>query len=118
MLAWRRDTRAGADDVSAIDRILTTVGFGTIHLERHTLDLASLDRADGIMGLAGWGQLAANAGRLSNDEAREWTREAHQANEAGSLRYKCVYVLATGHVAAGRRAITAQIRAQLCSAGA
>jgi SAM-dependent methyltransferase len=98
VLAWRRDTRPGAADVSAIDRALTNVGFGTVHVERHVLDLASLDQGDGIMGLAAWGVLAAAAGRVSDDAARHWTSDVHEANDAGTLRYRCEYVLAVGQV--------------------
>ncbi len=98
VLGWRRDTRPGAGVVRAIERALISVGFGDVHLERRLLDLESLDRADGIMGLAGWGTLAAAAGRLSDDAARRWSGEVHDANEAGTLRYRCEYVLVVGRV--------------------
>ncbi len=98
VLAWRRDTRAGANDVYAIEQILNDVGFVAVHVERHILELTSLDRADGVMGLPGWGLLAAQAVRVSEDAAREWSRRVHHADAAGTLRYMCEYLLSAGYV--------------------
>jgi hypothetical protein len=98
VLAWRAVTRPGAGVVQALERALATIGFGDIAIERTVLELDSLDRADGIMGLAGWGDLAATAGDISNRDARRWRHDVRRAHAAGTLRYRCTYVLAVGRV--------------------
>jgi SAM-dependent methyltransferase len=96
VLAWRTATRPGADTVRRIDSLLAEVGFEDVLVERHLLDLASLDRADGMMGVAEWGARAAAAGRLSAGAASHWSDEVRDANRAGTLRFRCDYVLAFG----------------------
>jgi SAM-dependent methyltransferase len=98
VLAWRAATRPGADMVRTIDSLLAELGFDDVHVERHLLDLTSLDRADGMMGVADWGDQAAAAGQLSAEDASQWRDEVHEADRAGVLRFRCDYVLACGRV--------------------
>jgi SAM-dependent methyltransferase len=98
VLAWRTTARPGADTVRTIDSLLVEVGFDSVHVERHLLDLTSLDRADGMMGVAEWGEQAAAAGQLSAGAASRWSDEVREANRAGTLRFRCDYVLAFGRV--------------------
>jgi ubiquinone/menaquinone biosynthesis C-methylase UbiE len=94
VLAWRASTRPGADTVRTIDARLAERGFESVHVERHLLELASLDRADGMMGVEGWGDQAASAGQLSAAAASTWSAEVRAANQAGTLRFRCDYLLA------------------------
>jgi SAM-dependent methyltransferase len=94
--AWRTSTRPGADTVRKLDSLLAELGFEDVLVERHLLDLTSLDRADGMMGVAEWGAQAAAAGRLSVGAASRWSDEVREANRAGTLRFRCDYVLAFG----------------------
>jgi SAM-dependent methyltransferase len=98
VLAWRTTTRPGADAVGTIEPLLVEVGFDSVHVERHLLDLRSLDRADGMMGVAEWGEQAAAAGQLSAGAASRWSDEVREADRAGTLRFRCDYVLAFGRV--------------------
>ncbi len=98
VLAWRTATRPGAATVRTIDSLLVDVGFDSVHVERQVLDVTSLDRADGMMGVAEWGEQAAAAGQLSAGAASRWSDEVREANRAGTLRFRCDYVLAFGRV--------------------
>ena len=94
VLAWRAGTRPGTDIVHTLDRALIAAGFADVHIERHVLDLASLDRADGMMGIAEWGARAAEANVVSPLVARRWSDAVQRASRDGSLRFRCAYVLA------------------------
>jgi SAM-dependent methyltransferase len=91
---WRVATRPGAGTVRALHDALAACGFLDINVESLILDLTDLDRADGIMGLAGWGQAAADAGALSREAAQRWSDDVRRAAHDGALRYRCVYLLA------------------------
>jgi SAM-dependent methyltransferase len=90
VLASRTATRAGAATVRALDGALAATGFEDVVIERHALDLTSLDQADGIFGLASWG--------ATLEGAEKWSEAVHAANVNGSLRYRCDYVLGLGRV--------------------
>ena len=94
ILEWRVHTRPGAATVHGLREVLEATGFSDVHVESLVLDLADLDRADGIMGLARWGHAAADAGALSERAAQRWRDDVHQAAHDGDLRYRCVYRLA------------------------
>ena len=79
ILDWRRGTRPGAATVHELPGSLRAAGFSDVHVDAVTLDLGDLDRADGIMGLAGWGRAAADAGLLSRDDVQQWTDDVHAA---------------------------------------
>ena len=72
---------------------LRAAGFSDVHVEAVTLDLGDRDRADGIMGLAGWGRAAADAGLLSRVDAQQWSEAVHAAASNGTLGYRCSYLL-------------------------
>ena len=95
VLAWRVTTRPGAAAVRALHQALVVAEFVEIHVKPHVLDLADLDRADGIMGLATWGHAAADAGVLSRGDAQRWNDEVNSSARAGTLRYRCSYLLAS-----------------------
>jgi SAM-dependent methyltransferase len=100
VLAWRRATRPGAETVHALDAALVAAGFRDSEVERRVLDLAHLDRADGIMGLASWGDQAAKTNTLSEADAQRWGHDVHAAHQDGSLRYRCSYALGIGRAIA------------------
>jgi len=81
-------------------RFFRSPGFGEVYVERQLLDLAFLDRADGVMGLVDWGEHAARAKVLSHDDARRRSTAVQAANCTQSLRFRCEYVLAVGHTPA------------------
>jgi SAM-dependent methyltransferase len=93
--AWRVTTRPGAAAVHALHRTLEASGFVDVHVEPTVLELTDLDRADGIMGLASWGSSAADAGVLSPLDAQRWNDDVLSSSSAGTLRYRCVYLLAS-----------------------
>jgi SAM-dependent methyltransferase len=93
ILGWRLGTRPGAATVHDLPASLRAAGFSDVHVEAVTLDLGDLDRADGIMGLARWGDAAADAGLLSRVDAQQWTENVHAAASNGTLRYRCSYLL-------------------------
>jgi SAM-dependent methyltransferase len=94
ILNWRHGTRPGAATVRDLPASLRAAGFSDVAVETATLDLADLDQADGIMGLATWGHGAAAAGALSRVDARRWTDDVQSAASNGTLRYRCRYLLA------------------------
>jgi SAM-dependent methyltransferase len=94
ILEWRVNTRPGAPAVHGLRDALEACAFVDVRVESLALDLTDLDQADGIMGLAGWGHAAADAGALSNDAAQRWSDDVHRAAQDGTLRYRCVYLLA------------------------
>ncbi len=91
---WRVTTRPGAPTVHALAQRLAANGFTAIRIEPRVLDLGDLDRADGIMGLATWGRAAADAGALPPAAGRRWSADVRSAARAGTLRYRCTYLLA------------------------
>ena len=93
ILDWRHRTRPGAATVHDLPGALRAAGFSDVHVDALVLDLVALDRADGIMGLAGWGHAAAAAGALPRVDAEHWTDDVHNAARNGTLRYRCCYVL-------------------------
>ena len=93
VLEWRHGTRPGAATVHDLAGSLHAAGFSDVHIEAAMLQLADLDRADGMMGLASWGDRAADAGMLSRVDAQHWTDDVRAAARDGSLRYRCSYVL-------------------------
>lgn len=95
VLAWRSGTRPGAGTVSRLAESLRAAGFEAVGVETLTLDLTDLGRADGIMGIAGWGSNAADASELSRSAADRWNHDVHAAANDGTLRYRCAYVLGT-----------------------
>ena len=95
VLGWRRATRPGAATVRDLADAIRAAGFVDVRVEPRVLDLTDLGRADGMMGLAGWGDAAADAGLLSGDDARRWSDDVHVASRAGVLRYRCTYLLAS-----------------------
>jgi SAM-dependent methyltransferase len=97
VLAWRAATRPGADTVQTLAHAFGGAGFHDVLIERRLLDLGSLDRADGIMGLADWGHQAAATGAISRADARRWSDDVRSAHHDRSLRYRCVYLLGVGH---------------------
>jgi SAM-dependent methyltransferase len=98
VLAWRAATRPGAHTVQTLHDAFGDSGFDDVRIERRLLDLDSLDRADGIMGLADWGHQAATAGAISRADARRWNDDVQAAHRDRSLRYRCTYLLGVGHV--------------------
>ena len=93
---WRVTTRPGAATVHALQQTLEATGFTAVRVEPRVLDLGDLDRADGIMGLASWGRAAADAGVLSrSDAAGRWYDDVNSSARAGTLRYRCSYLLAS-----------------------
>ena len=94
ILQWRVNTRPGAGTVQELGAALAAHAFVHVDVESLVLDLTDLDRADGIMGLAGWGDAAAEAGVLSHSAAPRWRDDVHAASRAGTLRYRCGYRLA------------------------
>jgi SAM-dependent methyltransferase len=95
VLDWRRRTRAGAATVHTLAAALPSAGFVDVRVEQYVLDVSDLDRADGIMGLATWGRAAGAAGLLSRDDAQGWSENVRSAARAGTLRYRCTYLLAS-----------------------
>jgi len=95
VLGWRLGTRPGASTVHDLAATLGAAGFGDVQVEPLVLDLTDLDRADGIMGLATWGRAAGAAGLLAGDDARDWSENVRSAARAGTLRYRCTYLLAS-----------------------
>ena len=96
---WRVTTRPGAATVHALHDALAASGFVDINVEARVLELTDLDRADGIMGLPTWGHAAAQAGALEVGAAARWRDDVYKASQAGTLRYRCTYLLA--HATAG-----------------
>ena len=94
VLNWRRRTRPGAATVHDLAAGLGSAGFVDVRVDECTLYLDDLDRADGIMGIATWGRAAGDAGLLSGDDARDWSESVRGAARAGTLRYRCTYILA------------------------
>ena len=82
--------------MQTLDHAFGDAGFHDVLIERHLLDLGSLDRADGIMGLADWGHQAATTGAISLADARRWSEDVRSAHRNRSLRYRCVYLLGVG----------------------
>jgi SAM-dependent methyltransferase len=95
VLAWRVTTRPGAATLRTLQPALEASGFVEIHVEPRVLELTDLARADGIMGLATWGQAAADAGVLSPGDAQRWNDDVNTSARAGRLRYRCSYLLAS-----------------------
>ena len=95
VLDRRAATRAGAATVHSLDDALLAAGFGDVSVERHTIELTSLDQADGIFGLAGWG--------ASVGQGERWNDSVRSANGEGSLHYRCDYVLGIGRIGRGER---------------
>jgi SAM-dependent methyltransferase len=95
VLAWRLTTRPGAATLQTLRPALEASGFVDIHVEPRVLDLTDLGRADGIMGLATWGHAAAAAGVLSPGDAQRWHDDVDTSARAGTLRYRCSYLLAS-----------------------
>ena len=93
---WRVTTRPGAATVHALHDALAASGFVDINVEARVLELTDLDRADGIMGLPTWGHAAAQAGALGADSAARWSDDVYNASQAGTLQYRCTYLLAHG----------------------
>jgi SAM-dependent methyltransferase len=91
---WRITTRPGAATVHALADAFDAAGFSAVHVDARTLDLTDLARADGIMGLATWGHAAARSGVLPAVDAQRWNDDVHEAWRSGTLRYRCVYLLA------------------------
>lgn len=91
--AWRASTRPGGAVVGRLAEHLVAAGFGRVGIESYLLELSSLDRADGIMGLADWGELAAEEGALDPGAARRWRGWVEEAAAAGRLRFRCRYVV-------------------------
>lgn len=92
---WRVTTRPGAAAVHAMQQTLEATGFTAVRVEPRVLDLRDLDRAEGIMGLATWGRAAADAGALPPADGQRWSADVRNAARAGTLRYRCTYLLAT-----------------------
>jgi SAM-dependent methyltransferase len=95
VLAWRVSTRPGAATLRMLQLALEASGFVVIHVEPRVLELSDLGRADGIMGLATWGHAAADAGILSPGDAQNWSDDVASSARAGTLRYRCSYLLAS-----------------------
>jgi hypothetical protein len=96
VLGWRAATRPGADVVHALGRALVAARFGDVEVQRRVLDLADLNRADGIMGLAEWGDQAARTTALSQADAQRWNDDVRAAHRDGRLGYRCTYALGVG----------------------
>ncbi len=94
ILNRRAGTRPGATSVHVLANALRAAGFVDVYVEPRVLDLRDLDRADGIMGLATWGRAAADAGALPPGDGRRWSADVRNAARAGTLRYRCTYLLA------------------------
>jgi SAM-dependent methyltransferase len=95
VLAWRVTTRPGAATLRTLQPALEASGFVDIHIDPMVLELTDLGRADGIMGLATWGHAAADAGALAPGDAQRWNDDVNTSARAGTLRYRCSYLLAT-----------------------
>jgi len=93
--AWRASTRAGAPVVRSLARVLTDAGFDDVQVDVSVLDLSDLRRADGIMGLAGWGESATAAGALDPVAGATWRADVEAAASAGTLRFTCAYARTT-----------------------
>jgi SAM-dependent methyltransferase len=96
--AWRTSTRPGAEVVRSLGRVLADSGFADVRVDVSVLHLTDLGRADGIMGIADWGELGADAGALDAGAGARWRAEVQAAAADGTLRYTCAYLLATGRV--------------------
>jgi SAM-dependent methyltransferase len=92
---WRVTTRPGAATVHDLSDAFAAAGFTNVRVDARTLELTDLHRAQGIMGLATWGHAAGEAGALTADLARRWSDDVHEAWRAGTLRYRCTYLLAS-----------------------
>jgi SAM-dependent methyltransferase len=96
VLDWRVTTRPGSTTVHALADAFAAAGFDDVRVDARTLELTDLGRAQGIMGLATWGHAAARAGVLPTGSAQQWDDDVHRAWAAGTLRYRCTYLLAVG----------------------
>jgi len=92
VLRWRAGTRPGAAAVRSLADLLPSCGFRAVRVETALLDVDDLERADGIMGLAGWGEAAGRAGALDEGTAARWREEVDSAAADVRLRYRCEYV--------------------------
>jgi ubiquinone/menaquinone biosynthesis C-methylase UbiE len=95
VLAWRVTTRPGAATLRELQPALAASGFVETRVEPRVLELTDLARADGMMGLATWGRAAADAGVLSTGDAERWSDDVNGSARAGTLRYRCSYLLAS-----------------------
>lgn len=89
--AWRASMLPGGPVVAHLAARLAEAGFGSVSVESHLLEVGSLDRADGVMGLADWGEPAGAVGALGPDAARRWRGWVEGAVAAGRLRFRYRY---------------------------
>ena len=61
-----------------------------------TQTFRSLNEADQIFGLPGWGRLAAEDGYLTDARGEAWEGSVRRADRDGKLAYESQYVIACG----------------------